>query len=94
MINYATDAPQAIGPYSQAIVCPPSGLVFVSGCLGFDPKTGAFVDGGIEAQTHQALQNLKSVLEASGSELGKVVKTTVRMCTPFLRWVLFEKLTT
>ncbi|KAH9958924.1 YjgF-like protein [Russula dissimulans] len=69
------NAPQAIGPYSQAIVIPP--FVFVSGCLGFDPKTSAFVDGGVEAQTRQALQNLKSVLEASGSELGKVVKTTL-----------------
>jgi 2-iminobutanoate/2-iminopropanoate deaminase len=70
------DAPQAIGPYSQAIVSPP--FVFVSGCLGFDPKTGAFIEGGVEAQTHQALKNLKSVIEASGSEVGKVVKTTVR----------------
>jgi len=69
------DAPQAIGPYSQAIVNPP--FVFVSGCLGFDPKTGTFVDGGVEAQTRQALQNLKSVVEASGSEVGKIVKTTV-----------------
>jgi len=89
--------PKRLG-YSQAIVCPPSGFVFVSGsgCLGFDPKTGAFVDGGVEAQIRQALQNLKSVFksEASGSELGKVVKTTVRMCTLFLRWVLFEKLST
>ncbi|KAI9510801.1 YjgF-like protein [Russula earlei] len=69
------NAPQAIGPYSQAIVSPP--FVFVSGCLGFDPKTGAFVDGGVEAQARQALQNLKSVIEASGSEVGKIVKTTV-----------------
>lgn len=68
-------APAAIGPYSQAIVCPP--FVFVSGCLGFDPKTGAFVEGGVEAQARQALQNLKSVVEASGSEVGKIVKTTV-----------------
>ena len=52
-------------------------FVFVSGCLGFDPKTGAFVDGGLEAQVHQALQNLKCVVEASGSEVGKIVKTTV-----------------
>lgn len=73
--NRIAAAPQAIGPYSQAIVSPP--FVFVSGCLGFDPKTGAFVDGGIEAQVHQALQNLKSVVEASGSEVGKIVKTTV-----------------
>ncbi|KAI0245754.1 Endoribonuclease L-PSP/chorismate mutase-like protein [Lactifluus subvellereus] len=69
------NAPAAIGPYTQAIVSPP--FVFVSGCLGFDPKTGAFVEGGIEGQAHQALQNLKSVVEASGSEVGKIVKTTV-----------------
>jgi reactive intermediate/imine deaminase len=68
-------APAAIGPYSQAIVVHP--FVFASGCLGFDPKTGAFVDGGVEAQTRQALQNLKNVVEASGSEVGKIVKTTV-----------------
>lgn len=54
-------------------------FVFVSGCLGFDPKTGTFVEGGVEAQTRQALQNLKSIVEASGSEVGKIVKTTVRV---------------
>ncbi|KAI0317248.1 Endoribonuclease L-PSP/chorismate mutase-like protein [Amylostereum chailletii] len=70
-------APAAIGPYSQAIIAPP--LVFVSGCLGFDPKTGQFVAGGVEEQARQALANLKSVVEASGSELGKVVKATVFM---------------
>jgi len=69
------NAPQAIGPYSQAIVSPP--FVFVSGCLGFDPKTGTFVEGGVEAQARQALQNLKSIVEASGSQVGKIVKTTV-----------------
>ncbi|ETW86401.1 hypothetical protein HETIRDRAFT_406527 [Heterobasidion irregulare TC 32-1] len=68
-------APAAIGPYSQAIVAHP--FVFVSGCLGFDPKTGQFVAGGVEEQARQALLNLKAVVEASGSEVGKVVKTTV-----------------
>ncbi|KAF8263802.1 Endoribonuclease L-PSP/chorismate mutase-like protein [Lactarius quietus] len=68
-------APAAIGPYSQAIVCAP--FVFVSGCLGFDPKTGTFVEGGVEAQTRQALKNLKNVVEASGSEVGKIAKVTV-----------------
>jgi 2-iminobutanoate/2-iminopropanoate deaminase len=53
--------------------------VFVSGCLGFDPKTGTFAEGGVEAQTRQALQNLKSIVEASGSQVGKIVKTTVRV---------------
>ncbi|KAH9169098.1 YjgF-like protein [Lactarius sanguifluus] len=74
-LQHVQHAPAAVGPYSQAIVSPP--FVFVSGCLGFDAKTGAFVEGGIEAQAAQALQNLKSVVEASGSEVGKIVKTTV-----------------
>lgn len=70
------DAPAAIGPYSQAVVAPP--YVFISGCLGFDPKTAAFVPGGVEEQAKQALQNLKAIVEGSGSEVGKVVKVTVR----------------
>ncbi|TFY63512.1 hypothetical protein EVG20_g6283 [Dentipellis fragilis] len=69
------NAPAAIGPYSQAIVAHP--LVFISGCLGFDLKTAQFVPGGVEEQAKQALQNLKAVVESSGSEVGKVVKTTV-----------------
>jgi 2-iminobutanoate/2-iminopropanoate deaminase len=52
--------------------------VFVSGCLGLDPKTGDLVEGGVEAQTRQALQNLKGIVEAGGSQVGKIVKTTVR----------------
>ncbi|KAI9441007.1 Endoribonuclease L-PSP/chorismate mutase-like protein [Lactarius indigo] len=67
--------PPRLDQYSQAIVCSP--FVFVSGCLGFDPSTNTFVEGGIEAQATQALQNLKSVVEASGSEVGKIVKVTV-----------------
>ncbi|THH18603.1 hypothetical protein EW146_g2425 [Bondarzewia mesenterica] len=67
-------APSAIGPYSQAIIAPP--FVFISGCLGFEPKSGQFVPGGVEEQAKQALVNLKAVIEASGSEVGKVVKTT------------------
>ncbi|KAN0109287.1 Endoribonuclease L-PSP/chorismate mutase-like protein [Russula decolorans] len=69
------NAPQPLGPYSQGIVSPP--FVFVSGCLGLDPKTGNFVEGGVEAQTRQALRNLKGIVEASGSQVGKIVKTTV-----------------
>jgi 2-iminobutanoate/2-iminopropanoate deaminase len=57
-------------------VSPP--FVFVSGCLGLDPKTGNFVEGGVEAQTRRALQNLKGIVEASGSQVGRIVKTTVR----------------
>jgi 2-iminobutanoate/2-iminopropanoate deaminase len=69
------DAPAAIGPYSQAVKY--GNLIFTSGALGVDPKTGAFVDGGIQAQTKQCLENLKAVLQASGSSLGNVLKATV-----------------
>lgn len=70
-----TNAPSAIGPYSQATALP--GMVFTSGQLGLDPATGAFPEGGVEAQTHCALSNLKNVLEAAGSSMDKVLKTTV-----------------
>jgi 2-iminobutanoate/2-iminopropanoate deaminase len=69
-------APSAIGPYSQAIVA--GGLVFVSGCIPLDPASMDVVTGGIAPQAKQALANLKAVVEASGSAVGKVVKTTVR----------------
>jgi 2-iminobutanoate/2-iminopropanoate deaminase len=69
------EAPAAIGPYSQAVVV--GGLVYTSGQVGFDPKTGELVVGGIEEQTRQVLQNLSAVLIAAGSGLGKVLKTTV-----------------
>ena len=70
-------APKAIGPYSQAIR---SGeLVFTAGQIPLNPETGALVEGGIEIQTRQALTNLARVLEAAGSSLGRVVKTTVFM---------------
>lgn len=69
-------APAAIGPYSQAVKA--GDLVFVSGCIGFDPKSMLIVEGGIQAEVDQALKNLKNVVEASGSEVGKIVKTTVR----------------
>jgi len=68
-------APKAIGPYSQAIVA--NGFVFCSGQIPLDPATGAIVEGGIEAQTHQVLKNLSAVLTAAGANLGQVVKTTV-----------------
>jgi 2-iminobutanoate/2-iminopropanoate deaminase len=68
-------APKAIGPYSQAIVC--NGLVFLSGQIPLDPATGQVIEGDITWQTERVLDNLKSVLEAAGSSLGKVVKTTV-----------------
>ncbi len=68
-------APKAIGPYSQAVQVGP--WVFCSGQLGMDPETGRLVPGGIEAQTRQALTNLKHVLEAAGASLDSVVKVTV-----------------
>jgi 2-iminobutanoate/2-iminopropanoate deaminase len=68
-------APAAIGPYSQAIKA--GGLVFVSGQIPIDPRTGEFVAGGIVEQTERVLINLAAVLEAAGSSLGQVVKTTV-----------------
>lgn len=69
-------APAAIGPYSQAIDSG-TGLVFVSGQLPIDPATGAFPEGGVQEQTRQSLTNAKAILEAAGSGLQNVVKTTV-----------------
>lgn len=72
----ATDkAPGAIGPYSQAVKV--GNLVFVSGQIPIDPATGSFVSDDVSEQTEQVLKNLKAVLEAAGSSLGAVVKTTV-----------------
>jgi 2-iminobutanoate/2-iminopropanoate deaminase len=69
------NAPGAIGPYSQGIKA--NGFVFASGQIGLDPATGEFVKGGITEQSRQVLLNVKNVLEAAGSGLDKVVKTTV-----------------
>ena len=69
------DAPQAIGPYSQAVVS--NGWAFLSGQIPIDPATGQIIEGGIAAQTERVIENLKSVLEAAGSSLEQVVKTTV-----------------
>ena len=75
----ATDkAPAAIGPYSQAIQF--SGLLFVSGQIGIDPGTGEFVEGNIEAQTKQVLENLKAIIEEGGMALKDVLK-----CSCFLK---------
>ncbi|MCL4530894.1 MAG: RidA family protein [Chloroflexi bacterium] len=67
-------APKAIGPYSQAIRS--EHLVFTAGQIGLNPASGELVEGGIEAQTHQVLSNLKNVLEAADSGMNYVVKTT------------------
>jgi 2-iminobutanoate/2-iminopropanoate deaminase len=69
-----THAPQAIGPYSQAIRIP--GMMWTSGQIGMVPGTTELVNGGIEAQTRQALSNLKAVLIKGGSDMRHVVKTT------------------
>ena len=70
-----TNAPAAIGPYSQAIKV--GGLVFVSGQLPIDPATGAFAEGGIKELTRQSLTNMKAILDEAGTSMANVVKTTV-----------------
>ena len=70
---YTKNAPDAIGPYSQAKVV--GGLVFTSGQIAINPATGAVEAATIEEQTHQVCKNLKAVLEAAGSSLDKAVKT-------------------
>jgi 2-iminobutanoate/2-iminopropanoate deaminase len=76
-IVHTPSAPAAVGPYSQAVKA--NGFVFTAGQLGFDPASMQIVSGGVEAETRQVLTNLKAVLEAAGSGLDKVVKTTVFM---------------
>ena len=68
-------APQAIGPYSQAVKA--RGFVYASGQIPIDPETGQFVAGGITEQTEQVMKNVAAVLEAAGSGLDRIVKTTV-----------------
>ena len=69
------EAPQAIGPYSQAIKT--GGFIFTSGQIALDPATGNVVQGDVAAQTERVLKNLAAVLATAGSSLQKVVKTTV-----------------
>jgi 2-iminobutanoate/2-iminopropanoate deaminase len=69
------NAPGAIGPYSQAVKT--GNMVFLSGQIPIDPQTGEFVSGGVAEQTEQVLKNLSAVLEAAGTSLNNVVKTTV-----------------
>lgn len=71
------NAPKAIGPYSQATMA--GDLVITSGQLPINPATGAIVEGGIEEQTAQALTNVKAVLEAAGTGMDNVLKTTCYM---------------
>lgn len=69
------NAPAAIGPYSQAVKT--DSMVYVSGQLAFDPATGNLITDDIKTETRQAMNNLKTILEAAGSSLEKVVKTTL-----------------
>ena len=75
MIISTANAPKAIGPYSAGVRV--GNFVYTAGQAGLDPQTGQMVEGGIEAETHQTITNLKHILEAAGSSLEQVVKTTV-----------------
>ncbi len=68
-------APSALGPYSQAIKA--GGFVYTAGQVGIDPQVGKMMEGGIEEQTQRVLQNVAAILEAAGTSLAHVVKTTV-----------------
>ena len=68
-------APAAIGPYSQAVLV--NGMLFTSGVIPIDPETNTLVEGDVTVQARQAISNLKNLIEASGSSMDKVVKTTV-----------------
>lgn len=72
---HTENAPGAVGPYSQAIVA--AGLVYSAGQVGLDPALGKLVDGGVTEQTRQVFKNLRAVLDAAGSGLDQVLKTTV-----------------
>lgn len=73
---YTQEAPEPIGPYSQAIKFN-SNLIFTSGQIAIDPKTGNLNGGYIREQTHQVMENIKKVLTAGGSDITKVIKTMV-----------------
>ncbi|MDH6303977.1 2-iminobutanoate/2-iminopropanoate deaminase [Parabacteroides sp. PF5-5] len=70
-----TDAPAAIGPYSQAVQV--GNMLFMSGQLGIDPATGNFVEGGVKEQSVQVFKNIHAILKAAGCSINDVVKTTV-----------------
>ena len=72
---HTNQAPAAIGPYSQAIEA--YGMIFASGQIPIDPATGQFVEGGIQEQTRQALTNARNILQAAGTDMENVIKTTV-----------------
>ncbi len=74
-----SQAPAAIGPYSQAIKIAAGKIIFTAGQIALDPATGRLIEGDIAAQTRRALENVKAILAASGAQLENVVKTTVFM---------------
>lgn len=69
------DAPNPVGPYNQAVIA--GGFVFTAGQIAIDPQTDQLLDGDVRKQTRLVLKNLDAILRAAGSDLGKVVKTTV-----------------
>ncbi|RPI16848.1 MAG: RidA family protein [Ignavibacteriae bacterium] len=75
-IVYTKEAPEPIGPYSQAIKFN-SNLIFTCGIIAINPQTGNLEGGYIREQTHQVMKNLKNILNAGGSDISKVIKTTV-----------------
>jgi 2-iminobutanoate/2-iminopropanoate deaminase len=74
-VVHTENAPKAIGPYSQAIIA--NGFVYTAGQGPIDPATGKIVEGGLAAQTEQTLKNVRAILEAAGTSMANVVKTTV-----------------
>jgi 2-iminobutanoate/2-iminopropanoate deaminase len=74
-VIHTEKAPKAVGPYSQAIRA--NQFIFTAGQLGVNPETGKLVEGGIQEQTRQVMENLKMVLAAAGTDFSNVVKTTV-----------------
>jgi 2-iminobutanoate/2-iminopropanoate deaminase len=74
-VVHSDHAPKAIGPYSQAIRT--DTMVYTAGQIGVDPSTGEFVSNDVEGQTRKALENLQNILQAAGSDISNVVKTTV-----------------
>ena len=78
-VIYTESAPKAVGPYSQAITY--NGMVYTAGQVAIDPPTYKLIEGDVAAQTHRVFANLKAVLAAAGTDLDKVVKTTVFLTT-------------
>ncbi|MBP1747513.1 MAG: YjgH/F family protein - putative translation initiation inhibitor [Deltaproteobacteria bacterium] len=85
MMISPSNAPQAVGPYSQAVVAAAGMTLFCSGQLPIDPATGQLVDSTIGAQVRQALGNMKSIIESAGFVLEDIVKTTI-YCTDLARF--------